>query len=68
MKCEQLTQEKIDTFKRLQKKDEIFVELMNDNDETKNELVKISSLEDLNGDWCIASEEHSIIPQIKPLN
>lgn len=69
MECNLLTQEKIDNFKKLQKrKEDIYVEIVNVSDETKNELVTISSLQNLAGDWCITSDDHSIIPKIKQKN
>ena len=62
----ELTQAEIENFKKLQKReDDIFVEIVNPSDETKNELVTISSLDNLAGSWLIVSDdENALIPKI----
>lgn len=65
MNYKPLTQEELEKYKALQKKDEIYVEIMNPVDESLNEIVSIDSMKNLAGDWFIVeSDENSIIPKI----
>ena len=62
-KCKPFTKLEFETYQSKQNRDNIFVEYDKDD---KNTIELLSSVEDLDGEWCIVESENNIaIPLIK---